>query len=119
MWERRRLTPLWASMACYSDSFTFTVTAMVMKRSIFWHVTWYNQLKINRLSSETPVDFQRTTLLEDRTLQGPGTSSLLCMHKDFYFLTINFRINAEIHCLRRPLCHYLSVIPPKVCLLDV
>jgi hypothetical protein len=23
MWEPRRLTNLWASMACYTDSFTF------------------------------------------------------------------------------------------------
>jgi hypothetical protein len=26
MWESRRLTTLWASMACYRDSFTFTFT---------------------------------------------------------------------------------------------
>jgi hypothetical protein len=25
MWEPRRLTPLWASTACYSDSFTFNL----------------------------------------------------------------------------------------------
>jgi hypothetical protein len=26
MWERRRLTTLWASMVCYRDSFTFLYT---------------------------------------------------------------------------------------------
>jgi hypothetical protein len=30
MWEPRRLTTLWASTACYRDSFTFTFVAVVV-----------------------------------------------------------------------------------------
>jgi hypothetical protein len=31
MWEPRRLTTLWASTACYRDSFTFIFTSLIIK----------------------------------------------------------------------------------------
>jgi hypothetical protein len=30
MWERRRLTTLWASKACYKDSFTLSVIIIII-----------------------------------------------------------------------------------------
>jgi hypothetical protein len=30
MWEPRRLTTLWAFMACYRDSFTFTLLQLII-----------------------------------------------------------------------------------------
>jgi hypothetical protein len=54
MWEPRPLTTLWASMACYRDSFTLLVLgvevfrAVAMKNSVFWDITPCSPLNIYR-----------------------------------------------------------------------
>jgi hypothetical protein len=37
MWEPQRLTILWASTACYRDSFTFTLISGLTRHSVHWN----------------------------------------------------------------------------------
>jgi hypothetical protein len=46
MWVPRRLTTLWASMACYRDSFTFT---FALKRSTPFHLSAHSRRFSSRL----------------------------------------------------------------------
>jgi hypothetical protein len=52
MWEPQRLTTLWASTACYKDSFTFT-TAVVMKSSNFWDIMLCGSVKVSKCFRRT------------------------------------------------------------------
>jgi hypothetical protein len=52
MWEPRRLTALWASTACYRDSFTFFTFILVPK---FRHITSRSLLSLNMIFYFTNV----------------------------------------------------------------
>jgi hypothetical protein len=59
----------------------------VLKRTIFWHITQCSQLKVNRCSSETAVNFHRTVrhyILEDSTLHNHRCENLRSYKSCFF-----------------------------------
>jgi hypothetical protein len=88
MWEHRRLTTLWASTACYRDSFTFTFTFLLLLPSPVLVLTFSSTLYQNPSISVRPWGWK--TKFHTHTKLKPLTN------RNSWLIYVTFELSSHI-----------------------
>jgi hypothetical protein len=95
MWEPRRLTTLWASMACYSDSFTFFILVLFRFYSLRLHLFYLTRRMTGAseycISPKTTTSFSfsyDSSRVHEKCLTAQSLKNLPTFYGTWSFITV-------------------------------